>query len=742
MPSQPTLIPYLLKDKFFRAHGVPIPSMRESIRDRLESDAWKNHPQFAASQASKQHPGSTRKSLKWQDWALLALSALLLLLLIFRIETAAAQEDQWGLEFQGDGSSQRSLALNTEMQVEVTGLVARINVSQAFRNSGRGWSEAIYRFPLSDGSAVDRMTVQVGQRVLVGEIQEKQDARRQYQQAKSSGKVATLVEQQRANQFETRLANIGPDEEITVSISFLARVDYRDGGFSLQIPMTFTPRWDRGDAPAIEAGFFNETSPAPAVMSTFGTGASTRAGQKDHYLGLNIDLRTGLKLASLESRYHDVDIHPSLNGYNIYLADPDTRTDRVFELNWTPDFGGAPESTLMTFDDGDAVYAMLMLAPPLAEAISPQPREVVFIVDTSGSMEGISLTQAKAALRQGLGYLGADDHFNLIHFNSDSHQLFPESKPVYTSYLLEAEAFIDDLDANGGTNMAPALDMALNLPQQTGLLRQVVFITDGSVGNEGELLLQIGEELRDSRLFTVSIGSAPNFWFMRKAAEIGRGNHTRIGRLNEVEESMSRLWARIQNPAIKNICVDWGMDADFYPAIVPDLYAGEPLWLYARLPFQPSEVTICGELEGRPWEQSSRVLPGAGNENLATLWARSKIEALEDSRIFGEDPAFIREAVTDLALDFGLLTPYTSMVAVDRTPSRPQDETLDSEEIPNLLPAGSSASSTSFSQTATGWVAQLILSFITLLVATGMLLFSVPLRKEHPGSASSPMATS
>ena len=675
------------------------------------------------------------KSLKWQDRALLTLSALLLLLLIFRIETASAQEDQWGLEFQGDGGSQRSLALNTEIQVNVTGLVARINVSQAFRNSGRGWSEAVYRFPLPDGSAVDRMTVQVGSRLLVGEIQEKQDAKRQYQQAKSSGKIATLVEQQRGNQFETRLANIGPDEEIMVSISFLTRVDYRDGSFSLQIPMTFTPRWDRGGVPAIESGFFNEISPVPTLMPTHGT------GQDDHYLDLNIDLRTGLSLASLESRYHDVDIHPSLNGYNIYLANPDTRTDRVFELNWTPDFGGVPESTLMTFDGGDAVYAMLMLAPPLAEAISPQPREVIFVVDTSGSMEGVSLTQARAALRQGLGYLGEDDRFNLIHFNSNSHQLFRESKPVYTSYLLEAEAFIDDLVANGGTSMAPALDMALNLPPQAGLLRQVVFITDGSVGNEGELLLQIGQELRDSRLFTVSIGSAPNSWFMRKAAEVGRGNHTQIGRLNEVEESMSRLWSRIQNPAIKNICVDWGMDADFHPEIVPDLYAGEPLWLYARLPFQPREVTICGELEGRPWEQISRVLPGAGDENLATLWARSKIESLEDSRIFGEDPGFIRDAVTDLALEFGLLTPYTSMVAVDRTPSRPDDETLAGEEVPNLLPAGSSASNARFSQTATGWVAQLILSFITLLVATGMLLLSAPSGKGRPGSASSPMTT-
>jgi len=729
MPSQA-----LRTDFFFGERPVPIDQRRESIRDRLESKAWKNHPRFAASQAVKPTKRSQKRPLMWQDRALLTLSALLLLLLIFRIETATAQEDQWGLEYQGDGGSQHSLAINTEMQVTITGLVARIDVTQAFRNSGRGWSEAIYRFPLPDGSAVDRMTVQVGTRILVGEIQEKRDARRQYQQAKSNGKVTILLEQQRANQFETRLANIGPDEEITVSISFLARVDYRDGSFSLRIPMTFTPRWDRG-APAILSGFFNETSPAPTVMTVFGTGA----GPNDHYLDLNIDLRTGLKLASLESRYHDVDIQPSLNGYTIYLADPDTRTDRVFELTWTPDFGTSPESTLMTFDDGDAVYAMLMLAPPLAEAIRPQPREVVFIVDTSGSMAGVSLTQAKAALMQGLDYLGEDDRFNLIHFNSDSHLLFPQSMPLYTPYLLEAEAFIDDLVANGGTNMAPALDMALNLPLQAGLLRQVVFITDGSVGNEGELLLQIGEELRDSRLFTVSIGSAPNSWFMRKAAEIGRGNHTHIGRLNEVEESMSSLWSRIQNPAIKNICVDWGMEAEFYPEIVPDLYAGEPLWLYARLPFQPVDVTICGELEGRPWEQSSTVLPGVGTENLAILWAGRKIEALEDSRIFGEDPGFIRDAVTDLALEFGLLTPYTSMVAVDATPSRPQGETLDSKEIPNLLPAGSSATTASFSQTATGWVAQLVLSFITLLIATCMLLLSPHSRK---GGARPPMITS
>jgi Ca-activated chloride channel family protein len=291
-------------------------------------------------------------------------------------------------------------------------------------------------------------------------------------------------------------------------------------------------------------------------------------------------------------------------------------------------------------------------------------------------MEGTSLSQARAALKLGLRFLGPDDRFNLIRFSSDSERLFSESVPVYPSYLEEAAGFIDQLSANGGTVIAPALSMAMNLPEQGGLLRQIVFVTDGSVGNEKDLLLQIGEELRDSRLFTVSIGSAPNSWFMRKSAEIGRGSHTHIGQLNEVEERIAGLWARIENPAIQNICVDWGMEAEFYPEVVPDLYAGEPLWLYARLPSQPGEVTVCGELEGRYWEMTSRELPGSGGSNLAAL-----------------------------------------------------------------LPAGAGMAS-GFSQTATGWLTQLILALISLFVATGMLLYLPPSRARSADNARSPMTLS
>ncbi len=743
-----------------------------TIRQQLEHDAWTRHYHMASRMARRPRQpeaslhvprwSGSRRRLCRQDRVLLVMVILLLLLLLFARVSAAqvqtpvqtpAQEPasgnaaahrgatdlsdstHWGIEFRRGELPQLSTALDTDIKAEITGMVARVNVQQRFRNTGQAWSEAIYRFPLPAGAAVDRLLVEAGGRTIEGEIQEKQEANRQYQQARAEGMVAALVEQQRPNQFETRLANIGPLEEVTVSISFLAPVDYRDARFSLQIPLTFTPRyspaeswesWSRQPAPA---------APVPAFASEGGPGDPV----DDHHLTLSIRLHSSMNFASVESRYHNMDMHPTLGGFDLYLADPDTRTDRVFELDWKPDFGPQPESALMTWDDGDAVYAMLMLAPPLEEALAAQAREVVFVLDTSGSMEGVSLQQATAALYQGLGQLEPGDRFNVIEFNDDSHVLFDQSVESSEASLVEAMDFIDELEANGGTNMEPALRDAMLMPAQPGLLRQIVFITDGSVGNEQQLLLQLADILGESRLFTISIGSAPNTWFMRKAAEIGRGSHTHIGKLEEVEARMSSLWQRIRHPALQDICVDWGMPAESYPEIIPDLYAGEPLWVFARLPSPPREVTLCGELDGQHWEQSSSLVSGAGSEELSTLWARARIEALEDSRMFGEDEELIRLQVTDVALQFNLVTPYTSLVAIDRTPVRQPGEKLGSSEIASLLPAGSSMNAVSFSSTATGWQAQLVYSLATLLSAASLLWFSTPSRRVQAGGSPRPL---
>jgi len=282
--------------------------------------------------------------------------------------------------------------------------------------------------------------------------------------------------------------------------------------------------------------------------------------------------------------------------------------------------------------------------------------------------------------------------------------------------LAQTRHFIQSLYANGGTNMAPALEIALNEPSQPGFLRQVVFITDGAVGNEAQLFEMIHQWLGNSRLFTVGIGSAPNSYFMRKAAEAGRGTYTHIGKLEEVAVEMTALWDRIERPALSDINIDWGQYAEAYPEVIPDLYAGEPLWMVVRLENAPQTVLISGHFGGREWSQEVPLSSRASSQSVATLWARSKIAALENDLLFGRPPLEIREAIVDLALDYQLLTKYTSMVAVDKTPVRYQNERLLTRPVGNLRPAGGTAS-VAFANTASGWQWQLLLSLLVLLVA-------------------------
>lgn len=699
-----------------------------SIRDELERQAWIEHPNLAIRLGN--HQGnrqmnrlpqtgswfeSARRIKSWQDRILLALIALVVLLFVIRTETAIADEQVWGLQMNSGSEVFTELAINTNIVLDITGLVARVEITQQFTNNSKQWAEGVYRFPLPSGAAVDRMHIRVGERLLEGEIQEKEIARQTYAKASKAGQTATIVEQQRHNQFETRLANIGPGETIEITIAYLQNVSYSDLSYHLRLPMTFTPRYEPGRLSA--AGTAMTTSEPIVVTGNPGTG---------HRLQLQARLVSANEFAAIESRYHDVDIRQVDNGYTINLLNPDELSDRDFELSWTPSLQSQPSASLTTFNDGESVYAQLMLVPPLIDSITPQAREVILIIDTSGSMEGGSLDQAKAALVHALESLDGDDYFNLLQFNSNTGQLFDHSVPVTSSSLYVARKFITGLNANGGTEMAPALEAALTLPQIPDLMRQVVFITDGAVGNETELLQKVARDLGQSRMFTVAIGHAPNSWFMRKTAEIGRGSYIHISNPDEVAEQMSALWGRIQIPALTDICVAWGDSAEYYPEVIPDLYAGEPLWLLARLPSEPTMIGLCGSLNGREWNLNvngwDAAHSGTGEDNLAKLWARKKIESLEDSLMFGADPELTRLEITDVALEYGLLTRHTSLVAVDKTPRRDTGDALATTRIPALLPGTSQLAG--YPNTATGWLAQLMLSIFVLLLSTSMLLFS------------------
>ncbi|NRB71762.1 MAG: marine proteobacterial sortase target protein [Xanthomonadales bacterium] len=683
---------------------------RQGIRAALEARSQRLYPALHQSPASRPDP----RRLRWQDRTLLILAMVLGAMLLLRLETASAQQTvalpDWGLTFTSEHSQWHQLALNTSVVVELDGQLARVHIAQRFRNDSLSWLEGNYRFPLPTGAAVDQLFVRVGDRIIEGEVQPREEARQTYQAARAQGKTASLVRQERANQFTTQLANIGPGETVDVLLGFLVTVDYQDGHFTFRLPTTFTPRY------ASEAqASTGRAAPRPAMAAP--------QSLSDHGFELKLELASALPLATLESLHHDVEIQETPGGYEIRLADAAAQTDRDFELRWSPALTQEPQSTLSTWREGDEVYAQLMLLPPAEASLQAQPREVIFLIDTSGSMEGASLEQARAALHEGLQQLQAGDRFNLLEFSNHTRSLFPRPEPFTGGRLLQAQRWIDRLHANGGTEMAPALQQALQGEVADGLLRQVVFITDGSVGNERELLALVAAQLGASRLFTVAIGTAPNDWFMRKAAVIGRGHATRIGRLEDVAETMNSLWSRIRLPAISDLCIDWGTGAEYYPVILPDLYAGTPLWLTAKLDREPQRVSLCGQLNGHSWSQELEPQELPGRATLATLWARQKIEALEDGLSFGQDREQTHAQITQLALKYGLLTAYTSLVAVDRTPARPDQEALGMASVPSLLPAGSTGRTAAFPNTATGWPLQLALGLLVLAISTLLLLF-------------------
>ena len=407
--------------------------------------------------------------------------------------------------------------------------------------------------------------------------------------------------------------------------------------------------------------------------------------------------------------------------------------DHDFELVWRPLPATAPRAMVFTETIGGQPHYLLMVVPPGsgAEAGGHMPREMIFIIDTSGSMHGISIEQAKQALLRALDTLRQGDRFNVVEFNSHTNPLFPASVPATVSNVGNAQNFVRQLKANGGTEMYPALQFSLRTPPQDGSLRQIIFITDGAVGNEEGLFQLIEQQLDGARLFTVGIGSAPNGWFMRKAAEAGRGTFTIISALHEVGEKMDRLFRKLEHQQVTNIDIQWpsGTIIGGYPAVVPDLYLGEPVTVKARAAtaFWPGDtVRVTGDSIGGTWFSDLSLDDQHQSPGIAALWARARIANLLDRQRRGANADETRDAIVQTALMHHLVSKYTSLVAVDKTPARPAGDPLSSEQVPNLMPYGQSSTAIfGFPATATDAPA-LRLTGLLLIAAALLFLMLVP----------------
>ncbi|MGD1955381.1 MAG: marine proteobacterial sortase target protein [Sphingomonadales bacterium] len=590
----------------------------------------------------------------------------------------------------------------TDVKISVSGPIARTKVTQRFHNTSDAWVEGIYVFPLPDGAGVDTLKMQIGSRFIEGKIEERQKAKAIYEAAKREGKKASLLEQQRANIFTNAVANIGPGETVVVQIEY-QDVAHQDGDtFSLRFPMVVGPRYNPAPVQTHLVSLdpssgFGTLDPVPDRDAITPPVLHPDAGPINP-VSLTVDLAAGFPLGEVRSSYHPVTMTDKAEGHRIIsLKEESVPADKDFELTWTPAAGPAPSAALFHETVEGEDYYLVMLTPPkgadvtdIAEKKQPA-RDITFVIDTSGSMQGTSIRQARDSLAMAVKRLKAGDKFNIIQFNSFHEQLFPQSVAASYTNQQTALSYIQQLDASGGTEMLSALTEALSATPAKKHLRQVVFLTDGAIGNETQLFDTITRMRRDARIFMVGIGSAPNSFFMDRAAELGRGSATHIGDLSQVSARMSALFEKLENPAVTNLQTDWpgGATVEAWPAPIPDLYQGETLVVAAKASSTSGEVTISGTDGVTPWKAALPLDQAQSRSGIAKVWARKKIASLELlNRYPGADREAIDKAVLDVALTHGLVSRLTSLVAVDKTPSRPSEEPLVTTDVPPNLPAG------------------------------------------------------
>jgi len=489
------------------------------------------------------------------------------------------------------------------------------------------------------------------------------------------------VEQERPNIFTTSVANIGPGERIIVEIEYQETVRYDQGTFQLRFPMAVGQRFISGTPVIVEdqdpngSGTMLDTDRVPDASRI--TPPVQKPGQGPiNPVSLSLALTPGFPIAKVESLFHPVIVIPDPDGgYHISLKKDAVPADRDFQLTWSPAPSTEPAATILTEQRDVETYAMLMLVPPTQQsnAAPHRPRDLTFVIDTSGSMAGPSIEQAKASLAAALTRLTTQDRVNVTQFNNTVRSVFSSPQPVTTSALRKAIRYVEGLSADGGTEMLPALRQALKSPQDSTRRQQIVLITDGQVGNEDELFELLHHRLGTRRVFTIGIGSTPNSHLMRKTAEFGRGTFTYVENVSAVKDKLDALFKKLERPVLNDIQLDrtgW-TDLEQYPSNIADLYEGEPIVLALKATSLPDQTILRGQMGTQPWSLPLPMKHTTNRGGISIYWARQKISALMDEAFTGAAEETVRKGVLNVALVYHLVSKYTSLVAVDITAARP-----------------------------------------------------------------------
>ncbi len=590
--------------------------------------------------------------------------------------------------------------LGSDYNVTISGPTGRTVLTQRFSNPSEGWVEGVYVFPLPEGAAVDTLKIIAGNRVIVGEVKEKREAKVIYETAKREGQTASLLEQERPNLFTNSVANIGPHDSVVVQIEYQETIAQSAGTYSLRLPLVVAPRYN--PQPVVQSVDFN------ADGSGYGATVSDPVPDRDRIeppvldprenapvnpVSINITLHAGFALGDVKSHFHAINAQSTdEQSRAISLGAGTIPADKDFELTWTAK-GTAPQVGLFKETVNGKDYLLATVTPPSVPAAGKSmPRESIFVIDNSGSMDGPSMDQAKQALLLGLAKLNTTDRFNVIRFDDTMDQLFPTAVPADAINITAAKNFVAGLQANGGTEMIPPLKAALVDDQVSAKthLRQVVFITDGAIGNEAEMFATLTAQRGRSRVFMVGIGAAPNSYLMTRAAELGRGTFTFIGDAAQVTSRMDELFTKIGQPVVTGLAAKLSAgQAELTPSLLPDLYQGEPVLMMAEGNTLSGDLTMTGQIGDAPWTVTLPVSAAAPSKGISKLWAHRKIADIEVAQTMGSLTADVaNKQVLDVALAHQIVSSQTSLIAVDKNPKRPLDQKLTRAEVPLNLPAG------------------------------------------------------
>jgi Ca-activated chloride channel family protein len=591
---------------------------------------------------------------------------------------------------------------HTEVRAGISGFLARVTVTQIFANTASQNVEAVYTFPLPQDAAVDDMTIQIGDRTVRGLIKLREEARAIYEHAKHTGHVAALLDQERPNIFTQSVANIVPGAQVTVTISYVETLRYEEGSYEFVFPMVVGPRYIPGQAVGQQGpGWSPDTNRVPDAsrITPQVAGKATRAG---HDISLELVLDAGVPVQELRSKTHDIDVDRlSASRARIRLRDEAVIPNKDFILKY--DVAGAEiaDAILTTPSPGRSKgaggYFTMILQPPARLPESEiQPKELVFVLDTSGSMWGFPLDQAKRVINRALDELYPGDTFNLITFAGDTHILFPE--PVYPTAqnIRKAKAVLASRNGGGGTEMMKAIRASLAPSDKQDHVRVVCFITDGYVGNDMEIVGEI-QKHPNARVFSFGIGNSVNRFLLDKMAEAGRGAAEYVNLADKADEAADRFYERVRSPLLTDLSIDWGSlpVTDVYPQRLPDLFSGQPLIITGRYTHSASgKVQLKGTRAGGAF---SREIPVAFSSSatafdaLAGFWARRRIDSLMSQDWLGIQQGNmkpqLKEQITQLGLEYRLMTQFTSFVAVeDRIITK--DGQPQRVEVPVEMPEG------------------------------------------------------